>query len=123
MKRTILFSLFIVAVAIGCDDDKKGTKEVDFYNTSHRIGLWISYKDTLNFIDDKNLIIQKDRAKDEFNYKIENEKLILMHKNSRYNTKTTHAIKVLDSNNVILGNMRATIEFQDSSVSYKKIKK
>ncbi len=121
MKRTILFSLFIVAVVIGCDDDKKETKEVNFYDNSHRIGLWAGYRDSLNFIDNKNVIIQSG-GKDEFNYKIENEKLILIPKNTDYKYESTHTIKVLDSNNVILENMQPTIGFDDGSTTYKKIK-
>ncbi len=121
MKKTLLILSFIVSIIIGCDNDSKNTpKNVNFYDNSHRIGLWATNRDTLNFIDDKNLIIQSGE-KDEFDYKIKDNKLILIPQNAP-KRETSHLIEILDKYTVRLGGMQPTTGFGDGSGFYKKIK-
>ncbi len=103
MKTKNLFLFIIIGIIIGCDDDKKETAEVNFYDNSHRIGTWISEKYTLNFTDNETAIIQFNKVKHKVKYKIENENLLINWFNEDFKSHSLSCpIKIIDANNIEL---------------------
>lgn len=112
----IFFSLFTCMVS--CDNDEDIN---NFYETDYRIGLWINpdRKDTLDFIDNTNLIRKGDVYKyEEYLYRIEGEFLFIKLPSSPIETQ--HSIKSAKNNKVVLGNMYPQIGFNDASGTFIK---
>lgn len=124
MKNTTGILLFIcLAISlISCKKDY--AKNVDFYETEYRIGLWVNTvgsvkKDTLHFINDSNLIRKGDFwVYEEYLYRIEGEKLFIRLPGTT--TETQHPVSVVDKKIVVLGNMYFTTG-GDNSGTFRKV--
>lgn len=112
MKNTTWILLYICLAISLISCKKDDAKNVDFYDTVYRIGLWINNvesdrKDTLHFINDSNLIRKGDFwVYEEYLYRIEGEKLFIRLPGNT--TETQHPVTVVDKKIVVLGNMYFT---------------
>lgn len=104
---------------IACD--KANDESVDFFKVEYRVGLWISpdKRDTLEFVDDSNLIRKGDYYNyEKYLYRIDGEKIFIRLPNS--SNETQHPILKVESNSIILGNMYITPGFGDNSGTFLK---
>lgn len=121
MKNAINLLLFssLIIYLISCKKDKE--ENIDFYRTEYRIGLWISAdkRDTLEFMDDSNLIRKGYYyGHEQYVYKIEGKNLIIQVPDLSYETQ--HPIVEVKGNRVVLGNMYPTTGFNDNSGTFFK---
>lgn len=122
MKKQLIFFIVLFALFISISCEKDDNEEVNFYNKSHRIGLWVnpSTKDSLDFVSNKKLIRKgKVYVYEEYEYRIEANSLYV--KSNGY--ETMHKITINDANRITLGNMLFTLGFDDNSSTYDKVKK
>lgn len=110
--KILIISLLTLNL-ISCD---KNTEEnIDFYDSNHRIGIWINSEreDTLEFIDNSNLIKKgKLYSVEEYLYRIDGETLFVRLPDS--SIETQHPILTEGKKTVVLGNMYITTGFGDN---------
>jgi len=124
MKNTtsLLFFLCMIVLLTSCEKDDDDY--LNFYDSEFRIGLWIASvgpdkKDTLEFIDNSNLIRKGDfYVHEEYLYRIERDTLFIKLPGATYETQ--HLIMAADENSVVLGNMYLTTGFADNSGKFFK---
>ena len=121
MKKilSILIFLSLISSIVSCrkDDDDK----INFNDSNQRIGIWINSEreDTLEFIDNSNLIRKgKPYSYEEYLYRIEGEMLFVRLPES--SNETQHSILTEGKNTVVLGNMYITTGFGDNSGTFTK---
>jgi len=104
---------------ISCE--KVNDETLNFYNTEDRIGRWISpdNRDTLEFIDNSNLIRKGSYyVHEEYLYRIDGKTLFIRLPGST--DETQHQILTVEENIVVLGNMYITIGFGDNPGTFIK---
>ena len=121
MKKTTLalILLSLLFVVTSCERDK--VDSIDFHKIEDRIGLWTnsSRNDTLDFIDEINLVRKgKPFNYEEYLYRINGDTLFIKHASSTF--ETMHVISDLQGKSVILSNMYMTIGFVDGSGIFTK---
>jgi hypothetical protein len=115
----ILIISFITLNLISCDKDSE--VDISFYESNHRIGIWINSEreDTLEFIDNSNLIRKgKPYSYEEYLYRIDEGTLFV--KLPESSNETQHSISTEGKNTVVLENMYITAGFGDNSGTYIK---
>ena len=109
----------LILLLLSC---KKTTdNNLDFYNSNFRVGLWINTTlgDTLEFIDNTNLIRKGNVYKyEQYLYRINHDTLFIHLSSSM--TETQHAIIKTNQNSVTLGNMYISFELSDNSGTFIK---
>ena len=117
---TLALTLFsLLFVVISCEQDK--VDSIDFHEIEDRVGLWInsSRNDTLDFIDEINLIRKGEPYKyEEYLYRINGDTLFVKHASATF--ETSHVISDLHGKSVILSNMYITIGLVDGSGVFTK---
>lgn len=121
MKKTlyILTFLSLISCIVSCKKEKND--KINFYNSNQRIGIWVNSEreDTLEFIDNSNLIRKgKPYSHEEYLYRIDGETLFV--RPPELSTETQHSIFTEGKNTVTLGNMYATFGFGDNSGTFIK---
>jgi hypothetical protein len=94
---------------------------MNFYDMEYRKGLWISKdkKDTLDFIDNSNLIRKGDfYTHEEYLYRIEGKTLYIKLLDASYETQ--HPILMVEKDNIVFGNMYISTGFSDNSGTFIK---
>ena len=117
--NTILLVTVLIISLASCD--KENEDHVNFYDSEYRVGLWLSpdKRDTLEFIDNSNLIRKGEfYVYEEYLYRIEKDTVFIKLPNTTYETQ--HLIMTTDRNSVVLGNMYLTIGFADNSGMFLK---
>jgi len=120
IRILILFSLAISLNSC----EKEDIESVDFYDNDYRIGLWINAvgpdkKDTLQFVNDSNLIRKGNLwGYEEYLYRIDGENLFIRLPGTTYETQ--HLIMIADKKSVVLGNMYFTSGFGNNSGTFLK---
>lgn len=102
-------------------EETNNEDNIDFYDNDYRIGLWISpdKRDTLQFIDDHNLIRKGHfYVHEEYLYRIDGGSVFIRLPDDSYETQ--HQILDTDKNKVILGNMYLSIGFYNTSGAFLK---
>lgn len=108
IKILILSNLAISLNSFGKED----VERVDFYDNDYRIGLGIKTvgpdkKDTLQFVNDSNLIRKGNFwVYEEYLYRIDRENLFIRLPGNTYETQ--HPVMIVDKKSVVLGNMYFT---------------
>ena len=85
MKNILIIIVFWSLLSFLTSCDKENNLVTNFYDTDYRIGLWINPErnDTLDFIDDLNLVIKGEFfGFEEYQYRIEDKTLIIQLINS-----------------------------------------
>ena len=121
MKKTLTILTFLSLITCIVSCEKEDDKKNYFYESDYRIGVWISpdKRDTLDFINNTNLIRKGDFYKyEEYLYRIEGEKLFIRLPNS--SDETQHPILKVEENSVVLGNMYISFGFADNSGTFFK---
>lgn len=116
MKSTIKMLIISTLTLYFISCDKESEDNIDFYDTNHRIGIWINSEreDTLEFIDNLNLIRKgKPYSYEEYLYRIDRE--ILFVRPPESSDETQHSIFTEGMNTVVLGNMYITSGFGNNS--------
>ncbi len=120
--KSIIKILIISLLTLNSISCEKNTEEnIDFYNSSHRIGLWINSEreDTLEFVNNSDLIRKGiPYSYEEYLYRIDGE--ILFVRLPGTSNETQHSILTTEKNNVVLGNMYITGGFLDNSGTFIK---
>ena len=118
MKKAIVLLILITSM-VSCDTDKD--TGIDFYNTAHRVGIWVNSdrSDTLEFVDDSNLIRRGYLYSENYLYRINKNILHINLPNSE--PETQHPILTVEENSVKLGNMYITTGMLDNSGTFYKI--
>ena len=115
----ILIVSLLTLNLISCENNPE--ENIDFYNSSQRIGLWINSEreDTLEFVNNSNLIRKgKPYSYEEYLYRIDGETLFVRLPES--SNETQHSILTMEKNSVVLGNMYITTGFGDNSGTFIK---
>jgi hypothetical protein len=118
-RLKILLFIALSFVLYSCD--KMEDKEPNFYNNEYRIGLWITIdkRDTLEFIDNENLIRKGDFfVQEEYLYRIDGEYLYVRPPSAVH--EGNHKIMKAEQNRVTLNGMYFTTGFGDNSGTYFK---
>jgi len=116
--KILIISLLTLNL-ISCD--KNSEVDIDFYDSNQRIGVWINSEreDTLDFIDNSNLIRKgKLYSYEEYLYRIDGEMLFVRLPGS--SNETQHSILTAGKDTVVLGNMYITTGFGDNSGTFIK---
>ena len=118
INKILIISLLTLNL-ISCD--KNSEVDIDFYDSNQRIGVWINSEreDTLDFIDNSNLIRKgKPYSYEEYLYRIDGEMLFVRLPGS--SNETQHSILTAGKDTVVLGNMYITTGFGDNSGTFIK---
>jgi hypothetical protein len=119
MKNLTTFLSFLSLIILLTSCEKDYDDNLNFFDSEYRIGLWIASvgpdkKDTLEFVDNFNLIRKGDfYVHEEYLYRIERDTLFIKLPGVTYETQ--HLIMAADENSVVLGNMYLTTGFADNS--------
>lgn len=116
----ILFFSGLFTSLTSCNKDR--LENLNFYDAEYRKGIWISRdkKDTLDFIDDSNLVRKGDfYTNEEYMYRIEDQ--ILYIKSLGFPYETQHPILKVENNSIVIGNMYISSGFLDNSGTFIKI--
>ena len=120
MKKILITSFLssFLFISISCEKIRVDQKadQIDFHKIEDRIGIWYnSYRrDTLDFIDETNLIRRGHLySYEEYFYRIVEDTLFISNKSR--SIETQHIFKDLEDNSVIISNMFITIGFTDNS--------
>lgn len=123
--KNILKILILLSLVISLNScEKEDGESVNFYDNDYRIGLWINAvgpvkKDTLQFVNDSNLIRRGNFwVYEEYLYRIDGENLFIRLPGTAYETQ--HPIMIVDKKRVVLGNMYFTTGFGDNSGTFLK---
>lgn len=124
MKNLTTFLSFLSLIVLLTSCEKDNDDNLNFFDSEYRTGLWIASvgpdkKDTLEFIDNSNLIRKGDfYVHEEYLYRIARDTLFI--KLPDATDETQHLIMAADENNVVLGNMYLTTGFTDNSGTFFK---
>jgi len=123
--KNLVFVVCLVA-ATSCQDDSlqvyEQVNEVGFYDLEDRIGFWVNLDrgDTLQFLDDENLIRRGDYYNyEEYQYVIEGSSLYIQ--SPGLSSVTSHTIESSDEASVTIRNMYITNGFSSGSGRFMKI--
>jgi len=115
----LLIPSILLLNLLSCEKDDNNN--VDFYNLSDRIGIWVNSErgDTLEFIDNSKLIRKGDAySNEEYTYHINGETLFIGSDDST--VETQHPIIKIEEKSVTLGNMYISIGSTDNSGTFTK---
>jgi len=121
MKKTLTILTFLSLIFCIVSCEKEEDDKINFYDSNHRVGIWVNSEreDTLEFIDNSNLIRKgKPYSYEEYLYRIEGE--ILFVRLLESSNETQHSILTDGKNTVVLGNMYITTGFGDNSGTFIK---
>lgn len=121
MKKTLYILIFLSLIPCIISCDKEDDDKINFHDSNQRIGIWVNSErqDTLDFIDNSNLIRKgKPYSYEEYLYRIEGEMLFVRLAES--SNETQHSILTEGKNTVVLGNMYITTGFGDNSGTFTK---
>lgn len=121
MKKTLYILIFLSFIPCIISCDKEDDDKINFHDSNQRIGIWVNSErqDTLDFIDNSNLIRKgKPYSYEEYLYRIEGEVLFVSLAES--SNETQHSILTEGKNTVVLGNMYITTGFGDNSGIFTK---
>ena len=115
----LLFFSYLIISFTSCNKDDN--EQINFFNKEYRKGLWISpdKKDTLDFIDNSNLVRKGYYySYEEYLYRIEGQTIFIKIPDASYETQ--HPILKIDNNSVVIGNMYITTGFYDNAGTFIK---
>lgn len=115
----LLIPSILILNLLSCEKD--ANENFDFYKLEDRIGIWVNSErgDTLEFIDNSNLIRKGDAySNEEYNYHIDGETLFIGINDST--NETQHPIIKIEEKSVTLGNMYISIGFTDNPGTFIK---
>lgn len=121
MKKTLYILIFLSFIPCIISCDKEDDDKINFHDSNQRIGIWVNSErqDTLEFIDNSNLIRKgKPYSYEEYLYRIEGE--VLFVRLAESSNETQHSILTEGKNTVVLGNMYITTGFGDNSGIFTK---